>query len=152
IYEHSPWVAEHAYERAKGIIDPARLAEIMASCVDAADEETRLALIRAHPDLAGRAAIRGDLTAASSAEQASAGLDQCTEDEFARFQSLNRQYKEKFGFPFVMAVRGKHRRDVLAAFERRLGNDQATEMGTAIREIHKIARLRLGATESTDAD
>jgi OHCU decarboxylase len=149
IYEHSPWVAEQAYERAKDVTDPPRLAAIMAACVDAADDETKLALIRAHPDLADRAAIRDGLTAASSEEQASAGLDQCSQAEYARFQSLNRQYKEKFGFPFVMAVRGKHRRDILAAFEHRLGNNRDEEMATAIREIHKIARLRLLST--TDA-
>ena len=152
IYEHSPWVAEQAFPRASGITDPAHLAGIMSATVDAADAEAKLALIRAHPDLADRAAIRGGLTAASSEEQASAGLDQCTEDEYARFQSLNNRYKKKFGFPFVMAVRGKHRTDILAAFEQRLGNDRETEMATAIREIHKIARLRLEALESSDVD
>ncbi len=148
IYEHSPWVAEQAYPHAKNRTTPARLATIMASIVDAADEQTRLALIRAHPDLAGRAAIAGELTAASSAEQASAALDQCTQEEYTRFHALNDRYKQKFGFPFVMAVRGKHRSEILAAFEQRLGNDRQEEMATAIREIHKIARLRLEAMES----
>ena len=152
IYEHSPWVAEQAFPRASGITDPAELAEIMSAIVDAADEQAKLTLIRAHPDLADRAAIRGGLTAASSEEQASAGLDQCTEDEYARFQSLNGRYKEKFGFPFVMAVRGTHRTDILAAFEQRLGNDKEEEMATALREIHKIARLRLEAMESSRVD
>lgn len=148
IYEHSPWVAERSYDRAKDVTDPAQLATIMSTIVDAADEQTKLTLIRAHPDLAGRAAIRDGLTAASSEEQASAGLDQCTEEEYERFHSLNERYKAKFGFPFVMAVRGKHRSDILAAFERRLGNDRGNEMATAICEIHKIARLRLEAMES----
>lgn len=156
IYEHSPWVAEQAWGRAREVTDIARLADILAGCVDAADEDSKLALIRAHPDLADRAAIAGGLTAASSEEQASAGLDQCTAEEFARFRSLNRQYKARFGFPFVMAVRGKHRRDILAAFERRLGNDRNAELATAIREIHKIARLRLeasaGARTARDPD
>lgn len=124
----------------------------MSAIVDAADEETKLALIRAHPDLAGRAAIRGGLTAASSEEQASAGLDQCTEEEYARFQSLNGRYRKKFGFPFVMAVRGRNRADILAAFERRLGNGREEEMVTALREIHKIARLRLEAMEPSHVD
>jgi 2-oxo-4-hydroxy-4-carboxy-5-ureidoimidazoline decarboxylase len=148
IYEHSPWVAEQAYEQANGAEGPAELAEIMAACVDAASDESRLTLIRAHPDLAGRAAVAGELTADSTAEQASAGIDQCSEEEFARFHSLNEQYRQKFGFPFVIAVRGKHRTDILAAFEKRLGNDREEEMATAIREIHKIARLRLEAMES----
>ena len=152
IYEHSPWIAEQAFPRAKGITDPAHLADVMSAIVDAAGREAKLALIRAHPDLADRAAVRDGLTAASSEEQASAGLDQCTEDEYARFQSLNERYKEKFGFPFVMAVRGRHRSDILAAFEQRLGNDRETEMATAIREIHKIARLRLEAMESSRVD
>lgn len=147
IYEHSPWVAEQAWDRARGVTDDSRLADILADCVDAADEDAKLALIRAHPDLADRAAIAGGLTAASSAEQASAGLDQCTAEEFERFRSLNRQYKAKFGFPFVMAVRGRHRRDILAAFEQRLGNHREAELATAIREIHRIARLRLEALQ-----
>ncbi|HEX7060363.1 MAG TPA: 2-oxo-4-hydroxy-4-carboxy-5-ureidoimidazoline decarboxylase [Woeseiaceae bacterium] len=145
IYEHSPWVAEQAWKPARDVTDPARLADILAACVDAADEDTKLALIRAHPDLADRAAIAGGLTAASSAEQASAGLDQCTAEEFERFRFLNRKYKAKFGFPFVMAVRGRHRRDILDAFEQRLGNDRDAELAAAIRETHRIARLRLEA-------
>ncbi|HET6630404.1 MAG TPA: 2-oxo-4-hydroxy-4-carboxy-5-ureidoimidazoline decarboxylase [Woeseiaceae bacterium] len=151
IYEHSSWVAEQAYERAAGITRPSHLAEVMSACVEAADEQTKLTLIRAHPDLAGRAAIAGELTAASSAEQASAGVDQCTEEEYTRFHALNDRYKQKFGFPFVMAVRGKHRNDILAAFEQRLANDRAEEMATAIREIHRIARLRLEALEPLEA-
>ena len=151
VYERSPWVAEQAYPRAKDETDPARLAEIMSAIVDAADEERKLALIRAHPDLADRAAIRDGLTAASSEEQASAGLDQCTEQEYARFQSLNGRYKKKFGFPFVMAVRGRNRADILAAFEQRLGHEREEEMAAAIREIHKIARLRLEAQAAQES-
>ncbi len=147
VYEHSQWVAEAAYPGAKNVSDPARLSEIMAAVVNAASDEAKLDLIRAHPDLAGRAAIAGGLTAASSAEQASAGIDQCTEAEYARFQELNEQYKAKFGFPFVIAVRGKRRSDILAAFEQRVRNDKDEEMATAIREIHEIARLRLEAME-----
>lgn len=152
VYEHSPWVAEQAWERAKDVTDPVRLADIMAASVDAATDDVKLALIRAHPDLADRTAIRGELTAASSAEQASAGLDQCSQEEYARFQSLNRRYKENFGFPFVMAVSGKHRSEILAAFEQRVGNRRGEEVATAIREIHKIARLRLEAMESPRGD
>lgn len=151
VYERSPWVAEQAYPRAKNEADPARLAKIMSSIVDAADEQTKLALIRAHPDLAGRAAVAGELTAESSAEQADAGIDRCTEEEYARFQVLNEQYRQKFGFPFVMAVRGRHRTDILAAFERRLRNEREVEMATALREIHKIARLRLEAQAAQES-
>jgi 2-oxo-4-hydroxy-4-carboxy-5-ureidoimidazoline decarboxylase len=145
IYENSPWVAEQSCDEARGIDDPERLADIFARCVDNADETTRLALIRAHPDLADRAAIAGELGAASSEEQQSAGIDQCTPEEYERFQYLNRRYKAKFGFPFVMAVRNSSREEILAAFESRLENTRETEFGTAITEIHKIARLRLNA-------
>lgn len=145
IYENSPWVAERSCGEARGIDDPARLADIFARCVDNADEDTRLALICAHPDLADRAAIAGELGAASSEEQQSAGIDQCTPEEYERFQDLNRRYKAKFGFPFVMAVRNSTREQVLAAFESRLENTRDAEFKTAIAEIHKIARLRLNA-------
>ncbi len=142
IYEHSPWVAETVFDQGTAGDD---LAARFAACVDGATRERQLALIRAHPDLAGKAAIAGELTAASGEEQQSARLDQCTADEFARFQSLNDAYREKFGFPFVMAVRGRDRQEILAAFAARIDNDPATEFRTAIAEIHKIARLRLAA-------
>lgn len=143
IYEHSPWVAQESHEVAANVESVEELAAIFASCVDLADHDRKLALIRAHPDLAGKAAISGKLTVESSAEQASAGIDQCSEEEYDRFQDLNWQYKEKFGFPFVMAVRDSNRQEILAAFASRLANDRQTEFDTAIREIHKIARLRL---------
>ena len=143
IYEHSPWVAEETHELAAKVEDVNELAKIFANCVDQADDERKLALIRAHPDLAGKAAIRGELTVESTSEQSSAGIDRCSPDEFEQFQDLNSQYKEKFGFPFVMAVRDSNRHEILAAFESRLGNEHQTEFETAIREIHKIACLRL---------
>jgi 2-oxo-4-hydroxy-4-carboxy-5-ureidoimidazoline decarboxylase len=145
IYERSAWVAERCYAQAEAISDPEGLVEIFQHCVDAADQETRLALIRAHPDLAGKAAIRGELQAESTEEQASAGIDRCSESEFRRFHVLNDQYHEKFGFPFVMAVKNSNRMEILAAFENRLDNPQDIEFATAISEIHKIARLRLQA-------
>jgi 2-oxo-4-hydroxy-4-carboxy-5-ureidoimidazoline decarboxylase len=148
IYEHSPWVAEEAAADAAGCASIERVAEIMADCVDNASEEKQLALIRAHPDLAGRAQIAGELTADSSTEQARAGLDQCSKDEYERFQDLNSRYHEKFGFPFVMAVRNSSRADILAAFEQRLDNDAGLEFETALAEIHQIARLRLQAMEA----
>jgi 2-oxo-4-hydroxy-4-carboxy-5-ureidoimidazoline decarboxylase len=154
IYEHSPWVAEQAYEETRRIEDPDCLAEIFARHVDAADRDVKLALIRAHPDLAGKAAVgarptgdtlNAELTAASRQEQQSAGIDQCTKEEFEHFQQLNARYKQKFNFPFIMAVRNSNRHEILKAFAERLQNDPHTEFTNAIREIHKIARLRLHA-------
>ncbi len=147
IYEHSRWVAEEIAPAAARLESLDEIAELMTACVDEAPRERRLALIRAHPDLADRAGMASDLTAASRLEQASAGLDACSAEEYARFQSLNGRYREKFGFPFVMAVRGSCRSEILDAFERRLANDFDTEFDTAIEEIHKIARMRLQAME-----
>ncbi len=147
VYESSPWVAREA--RARGDL-PAEsdvpidvLAARLAAAVEDAGRERQLALIRAHPDLAGRASVAGTLTEDSTAEQHSAGLDQCTPEEYERFQSLNEAYHRRFGFPFVMAVRGASRRDILDAFGERLGNDPETEFRRALEEIHRIARLRL---------
>jgi len=147
VYEHSPWVAEGVAARvATGQLDSLEaLAAAMAAVVDGAGRERQLALIRAHPDLAGRAALRGELTAESTGEQASAGIDQCSAEEFQRFQHCNDAYKAKFDFPFIMAVRGSDRHQILAAFDARLGNDADGEFATAIEHIHRIARLRLEA-------
>lgn len=145
IYEHSPWVAERAAPFVGASADFDQIAELMADCVDNASHDQQLALIRAHPELAGKTQIANKLTEHSSAEQASAGLDQCSEEEFQRFQSFNERYKEKFDFPFVMAVRDSSRAAILEEFERRLENDYAMEFETAIVEVHKIARLRLEA-------
>jgi len=152
VYEHSSWVAEDivAEDTFGDDIDPAdtdSLIILFVECVDNASRDRRLALIRAHPDLAGRAAIAGALTNESTEEQTSAGIDQCTPDEFAHFQDFNERYKKKFEFPFVMAVRDSNRAAILAAFEERLHNDPEEEFECAISEIHKIARLRLEAME-----
>jgi len=144
IYEHSSWVASETFDSTNDL-SVEELAKLFADCVDAAPYERRLALICAHPDLAGKAAVAGELTFESTAEQQSAGIDQCTAEEFEQFQALNERYKDKFGFPFVMAVRDSNRHEILAAFEARIGNDPDTEFETAISEIHKIARLRLEA-------
>lgn len=149
IYEHSPWVAEEAAPDAAGTDRLDRIAEIMADCVDNASTERQLALTRAHPDLAGKAQIAGELTRDSSAEQTSAGLDQCSAEEYDRFQSLNELYREKFGFPFVVAVRGSSRAEILEVFSRRLDNNAATEFETALSEIHQIAQLRIKALEAS---
>ena len=148
IYEHSQWVAEEAAPDAAGTGELDRIAEIMADCVDNASTDRQLALIRAHPDLAGKAQIAGELTPESSDEQASAGLGQCSAEEYEQFQSLNENYHEKFGFPFVVAVRGSSRAEILEIFESRLDNNAATEFETALTEIHQIARLRIDALEA----
>ncbi len=147
VYEHTPEIAAAAWdagldERAD---TPAGLADAMAAAAASLTHDQKLALIRNHPDLAGKAAIAGDLTAESKSEQAGAGLDRCTPDEFRRFQELNAAYKEKFGFPFIIAVAGLDRTAILAAFARRIENDAEAEFSEALRQIDKIARIRLEA-------
>ncbi len=145
VYEHSPWIARSVWcgglDESHG--DVAGLAIALAAAVDQADADLRLELINAHPDLAGRAAIGGELTPESTAEQANAGIDRCTAEEFSLFQDMNEKYKSKFGFTFVMAVKGSNRHKILDAFRRRVRNDPEVEFAQAIQEIHKIARLRL---------
>ena len=145
IYEHSPWVAEILFSQ--GITsqdnDVGFLAERMKKIVDASSEEMKLNLLQAHPELAGKLAISGNLTEDSTAEQASAGLDQCSKEEFAEFSKLNFEYTKKFGHPFIIAVRGLTRSEILISFNDRLDNDSKKEFSTAVGEVHKIARLRL---------
>ncbi len=145
VYEHSPWVAREAYRHGldEGTDEAGALAQVMGRVLAQASPERQLEVIRAHPDLAGKAAVSGTLTDDSTKEQAGAGLDQCTPEEFARFQQLNEDYWRKFDMPFVMAVKGFDRHQILAAFERRLDNDPAEERRTAIEQINRIARLRL---------
>lgn len=147
IYEHSPWVAEEVRELVADSADSEQLARLMADCVDNASRQQQLQLICAHPELAAKTQIAAELTVDSSEEQASAGLDRCTPDEYEQFQTLNSSYQDKFGFPFVMAVRDSSRTQILAAFTARLENDYELEFETALEEIHKIARLRLRALE-----
>ncbi len=147
VYERSAWVAEEAWDNADDHADKDSLLQKLARRVDAASHDRKLELVRAHPDLAGKATIADELTEESTDEQAAAGIDQCTPEEYEQFQTLNAAYKQKFGFPFVMAVRNSHRHDILEAFTIRLENDNETEFATAISEIHKIARLRLEAMD-----
>ncbi len=151
IYEHSPWVAEGAFE--VGIMPQqdtaAGLHAVLAAIVDGAGREAQLDLLRAHPDLAGRLAVAGDLTPDSTAEQAGAGLDSCTPEEFARFQDLNGRYRERFGFPFILAVRGKGRTEILEAFEERVNNAPDVEFATALEQVHRIALLRLQSLQES---
>lgn len=147
IYEHSPWVAESVFAQGIGPADDTieHLHGRMARVLLGAGREAQLALIDAHPDLAGKAAVRGELTAASSAEQTGAGIDACSAEEFARFGELNAAYKARFGFPFIMAVKGSDRQQILNAFAQRLHNTPEQEFARALAEINKIALLRLQA-------
>ena len=147
IYEHSPWVAELTWDAGLSAAQdtPDGLADAMSRCLVNAPTERQLEVIRAHPDLAGKAAKTGELTDDSTKEQAGAGLDQCTAEEYERFHRYNEAYKERFGFPFVMAVKGSDRHKILAAFETRLDHSPEEERRTAIEQINRIAWLRLVA-------
>ncbi len=142
IFEHSPWIAERAWDR-RPFADADDLMAAMSAVVEAASNDEKLALIRAHPDLAGKAAREGALTEHSTSEQAGAGLDRLSDEAFERFHRLNDAYAARFGFPFVIAVRGHTKATILAAFEQRLDNDQEAETAEALRNIGLIARFRL---------
>ena len=142
VFEHSAWIAEGAWIRAPFKSFDA-LSDALVDVLDAAGPVAAVTLLRAHPDLAGLAALAGDLTADSRAEQKASGLASLTPDELARFTRLNEAYKAKFGFPFVMAVRKSGKDAILAAFDDRLKNDRKAELVRAIAEIKIIAGLRL---------
>jgi 2-oxo-4-hydroxy-4-carboxy-5-ureidoimidazoline decarboxylase len=142
IFEHSPWVAQHAWSQRPFASSEALLGALVGS-MQAAPRADQLALIRAHPELAGKLAVRGELTAESTREQAGAGLSACTPEEFALIHELNAAYNAKFGFPFIVAVRGLGRGDIIAAMTRRLGHAQEVEFGEALAQIARIAALRL---------
>ncbi|MFJ4288816.1 2-oxo-4-hydroxy-4-carboxy-5-ureidoimidazoline decarboxylase [Cupriavidus sp. NPDC089707] len=142
IYEHSPWFAEAAATQ-RPFADAAALAQALRSAVDEAGEAAQLKLVRAHPELAGKAAVRGELTAESTREQSGAGLNLCTPEEFDRLQALNATYNQKFGFPFILAVRGYDRHGIIAEFARRVENSPKDELQTCINQIHRIAQFRL---------
>lgn len=144
IYEHSPWVAQAALAR-RPFADLDALAAAMADGVAQAEADAQMQLIRAHPQLAGKAAIAGELTDASRHEQRGAGLDQCSPEEFVRIKTLNDAYQETFGFPFILAVKGHTRSSIIASMTERLGRDAATERAEALRQIDRIARFRLEA-------
>ena len=145
IFEHSPWIAERAWELELGPAHdtPAGLHNALARMFRSATEAERLGVLTAHPDLAGKLAAAKRLTAESTAEQASAGLDALTDAERARFTELNTAYVARHGFPFIIAVRDNTKASILAAFETRLNNDRATEFTTACAQVERIARLRL---------
>lgn len=142
IYEHSPWVAATVSTK-RPFMTLAALHEAMIAAVRNAPAEAKFALVKAHPDLAGKAARAGALTADSTNEQASAGLDRLSEAEFARFHKLNDAYQSKFGIPFIVCARRHTKDSILSEFERRLSQDSADAFEIALREIFRIAALRL---------
>lgn len=147
LYEHSPWIAEQALAQ-RPFQSLAQLKHAMARIVSAAGIEAQLALIRAHPELAGKAMVSESLTAESTNEQSKAGLTQCSTEEFARLQELNTNYNAKFGFPFILAVRGARgsglsRQEIIDTFERRLRSHPDFERAECLRNIHRIAEIRL---------
>jgi len=137
-FEHSPWVAERSWEQ-RPFDTPSALHSAMVASVARASLAEQMALIRAHPDLGARARM----SAASEGEQSGAGLDRLDETEFERLHGLNTAYREKFGFPFIYAVRGASPRDILEALESRLDADPASERATALDQIYRIAQFRL---------
>ena len=138
VAEHSPWVAEAAYDRFEG-----DLATAFRVAISDAAPDRRLALLRAHPDLAGKLALAGELTEHSAQEQSSAGLDRLDPAELAEFRRLNDAYRERFGFPFIICAREQSKHSILAAFRVRLGNEAEAERATALAEVVKIVQLRL---------
>lgn len=142
VFEHSPWIAEAARSK-QPFSSLKELHDTLCGIVRASGEEKKIALICAHPDLVGRAALAGTLTAPSKAEQAGAGLDRLTPGEIAEFQRFNRAYREKFGFPFVICARINKKEAILAAFPVRLTHDRQEEINAALEEIYKIAYFRL---------
>jgi OHCU decarboxylase len=143
VFEHSPWIAEGAWDAGLSLDSVSELHARMCAVLRSATHEQRLGVLNAHPDLAGKLAVAGQLTADSTAEQASAGLDKCSPEEYERLQALNEAYKAKFGFPFVMAVKGRSRTEIIQAFEERVNNDAETEFTTALQQVERIALLRL---------
>ncbi len=142
VFEHSPWVAEEAWH-GRPFDSLTELRGALDAAMYGAPEERQLGLIRAHPDLAGKAAIRGELTPESTREQASAGLDRLSPEEYERLNRLNEAYKEKFGFPLIFAVREHTKETILSGAEARLEHSREQEIVTALGEIAKIADLRL---------
>ncbi|MGH8847838.1 MAG: 2-oxo-4-hydroxy-4-carboxy-5-ureidoimidazoline decarboxylase, partial [Polaromonas sp.] len=147
LYEHSPWIAEKALDF-RPFASLAHLKHVMAKVLDEAGTDAQVALIRAHPELAGKAMVSKTLTAESSHEQSKAGLTDCTPQEFANIQQLNADYNAKFGFPFVLAVRGPrgtglNKQQIIETFERRLDGHPEFERQECLRNIHRIVEIRL---------
>lgn len=142
VAEHAPWVAEEA-AACRPFATREAMIDAFAAAVADADPERQKALLLAHPDLAGKAAVAGDLGEASRKEQTVAGLDRLTPAEFARFSEMNAAYRKRHGFPFIYAVRGATKQDVLAAFAQRLADRPEAEFGQAIAEVERIIQYRI---------
>ncbi len=142
VFEHSLWVAERVWPQ-RPFADAAALHAAMVAAVRAATAGEQVELLRAHPELAGKAARTGAMTEDSRREQGGVGLDRLDEAEFERFDRLNAAYRAKFGFPFIIAVRGRGKDEILAAFERRLDNDASAEVEAALQEVFAISGMRL---------
>ena len=142
VAEGSPWVAGTAFA-ARPFADREALVAAFVAALRAAPADAQIALLCAHPDLAGRAAVAGDIAQESRREQAGAGLDRLTPEEFARFTALNDRYRARFGFPFIFAVKGAAKDAILAAFEARAGNDAGTERKAALANVERILRFRI---------
>ncbi len=147
IYEHSPWIARAALAQ-RPFTDIAHLARALVDATRAGGRDAQLALLRAHPRLAGKAMVAGTLTAESTDEQTRSGLTQCSPEEFTRLHALNDAYDRRFGWPFILAVRGPTgqgltRAEIIETFERRLGNEPEAEFDECLRNVHRIAELRL---------
>ncbi|QBE67517.1 2-oxo-4-hydroxy-4-carboxy-5-ureidoimidazoline decarboxylase [Pseudoduganella lutea] len=154
VYEHSPWIAEQTWH-ARPFSSLAQLKRSLIETLRESPQEARLGLIKAHPELAGKAMVTKSLTAESTNEQSKAGLTDCTPEEFERIQKLNADYNAKFGFPFILAVRGPrglgmNRYEIMATFSRRLGNPVEFEFDEALRNIHRIAEIRLNDKFGTE--
>jgi 2-oxo-4-hydroxy-4-carboxy-5-ureidoimidazoline decarboxylase len=144
VFEHSPWIAQ-AVAAARPFASVADLHAAMCAQVEAGGDVAQLALLCAHPELSGKAAVAGTITAQSASEQDAAGLLHCSHAEFAALRRMNAEYRERFGFPFIVAVRGLDRVGILARLEARLGHDRDTEFAEALRQVERIAALRLAA-------
>lgn len=145
VYEHSPWLADEVFDTGIDPIlaDADALSSRFASVFLAAEKARQLVVLKAHPQLACARAEYADLTPASIREQTGAGLDQCTESEFNQFIDMNEKYMKKNKFPFIIAVKGRHRQEILEAFKNRLDNDSSKEFKTALEQVCQIAKFRI---------
>jgi len=142
IFEHSPWIAEAAWDQ-RPFISQSDLVAALHAAMRAAPEAVKITLLQAHPDLAGKLARAGNLTEYSAAEQAGLGLDQLSDEEFTLFDGYNTAYRSKFGFPFIVAVRDNTKETILEAFRKRLQHDRAQEFEAALTQVARIGELRL---------
>jgi len=142
VAEHSPWVAAEAADH-RPFRSRAAMIAAFVHAIQHADRAEQRALLLAHPDLAGRAAIAGELAHESKKEQAGAGLDKLTAEQFREFTALNTSYRDRYGIPFIFAVRGATKHDILAGFRARIGNDPEAEFATALSQVERIIRFRL---------